>query len=293
MLLKNITEKLGGISQDTESCCIRIQGNDSENFLQGQLTNDITLTNQNKFQISSFLTTQGKVISTLRIIRDQDNSFIVILNKDLAEYFIEKISKYILMSKVNIEIESSYKVFCYIEKQIINNLDILKKQSIKYIEEQDEYFKSIIFISKNKDLLNNVKDNSISPNNLLKIKDIVTNFSRININNKEKYIPQVLYLDELNGINFKKGCYTGQEVVARTHYLGKVKKRIFPVYIKTINQILNKRISNINDEVVGEIYCNDIILNNLSLALGIIQIDKCNEKLFVDKDELFIMQPNS
>jgi folate-binding protein YgfZ len=44
---------------------------------------------------------------------------------------------------------------------------------------------------------------------------------------QEQFVPQMLNLDILNGINFKKGCYTGQEIVARTHYLGKVKRRTF------------------------------------------------------------------
>ena len=43
-------------------------------------------------------------------------------------------------------------------------------------------------------------------------------------------MPQMVNLDALGGINFKKGCYTGQEIVARTHYLGKVKRRTLPLH---------------------------------------------------------------
>jgi folate-binding protein YgfZ len=43
---------------------------------------------------------------------------------------------------------------------------------------------------------------------------------------EEVFIPQMLNLDETGGISFKKGCYTGQEIVARTHYLGRVKRRM-------------------------------------------------------------------
>src|SRR5690606_610222 len=49
---------------------------------------------------------------------------------------------------------------------------------------------------------------------------------------QEQFVPQMLNLDLLNGISFKKGCYTGQEIVARTHYLGKVKRR---TYLATID----------------------------------------------------------
>ncbi len=53
--------------------------------------------------------------------------------------------------------------------------------------------------------------------------DFISNIVRFNIENTEKYIPQVLSADQLETINYKKGCYTGQEVIARTHYLGNVK----------------------------------------------------------------------
>src|SRR5690606_25062343 len=48
---------------------------------------------------------------------------------------------------------------------------------------------------------------------------------------QEAFVPQMINLDALGGISFKKGCYTGQEIVARTHYLGKVKRRTLPLQI--------------------------------------------------------------
>jgi folate-binding protein YgfZ len=50
---------------------------------------------------------------------------------------------------------------------------------------------------------------------------------------QEAFVPQMVNLDSLDGINFKKGCYTGQEIVARTHYLGKVKRRTQLAHINT------------------------------------------------------------
>ena len=44
---------------------------------------------------------------------------------------------------------------------------------------------------------------------------------------RELFIPQMLNLQAVGGVSFKKGCYTGQEIVARTHYLGKVKRHLF------------------------------------------------------------------
>jgi folate-binding protein YgfZ len=55
----------------------------------------------------------------------------------------------------------------------------------------------------------------------------------IALSTQEEFVPQMVNLDCLNGINFKKGCYTGQEIVARTHYLGKVKRRTHLLHLAT------------------------------------------------------------
>ena len=55
----------------------------------------------------------------------------------------------------------------------------------------------------------------------------------IEFKTQEQFVPQMLNLDVLGAINFKKGCYTGQEIVARTHYLGTVKRRTYLVELAT------------------------------------------------------------
>ncbi|OYY48654.1 MAG: hypothetical protein B7Y48_09105 [Methylophilales bacterium 28-44-11] len=52
---------------------------------------------------------------------------------------------------------------------------------------------------------------------------------------QEQFVPQMVNLDLLHAINFKKGCYTGQEIVARTHYLGSVKRRTFLMTLSSKN----------------------------------------------------------
>jgi hypothetical protein len=71
---------------------------------------------------------------------------------------------------------------------------------------------------------------------------------------QEEFVPQMLNLDLLNGINFKKGCYTGQEIVARTHYLGTVKRRTQLAHIDTdITPNPGDDILNSNGDMVGKV----------------------------------------
>ena len=55
--------------------------------------------------------------------------------------------------------------------------------------------------------------------------------TRLKKDDIEKYIPQVLNSDKLHTVSYKKGCYTGQEVIARTHYLGNVKKHTYLIIV--------------------------------------------------------------
>jgi folate-binding protein YgfZ len=64
--------------------------------------------------------------------------------------------------------------------------------------------------------------------------DILSGLPWLTIETSEEFIPQMLNLDKLGGISFKKGCYTGQEIIARTHYLGKAKRAMFLAECNTL-----------------------------------------------------------
>ena len=66
----------------------------------------------------------------------------------------------------------------------------------------------------------------------------------IEFKTQEQFVPQMLNLDVLGAINFKKGCYTGQEIVARTHYLGTVKRRTY------LAEITSETAPNSGDKVL-------------------------------------------
>ena len=290
--------KLSGYSLDSETSCLRVSGDDASKFLQGQLSNDINLIDDNNYQISSYSTNQGKVISINRIFKD-NHSYIILLNKDIAEYFVEKISIYILMSKVNLKIEKDYKVFGLIgenakklshENNILDEKKYLKKDNLWIMNttNKDIYSNIIICEKDSEDFFKGLNVNELDFN-ISKFIDIISCFLRINKLNKERYIPQVLNLDENNGINFKKGCYTGQEIIARTHYLGKVKKKIFIIKHTSSKIDINDKIYDKNDESVGEVISNNVILNNEYYCLGVIKTNSIKSSIFSKKENLFIL----
>jgi folate-binding protein YgfZ len=98
----------------------------------------------------------------------------------------------------------------------------------------------------------------------------------------ELFVPQMVNLDLLDGINFKKGCYTGQEIVARMHYLGKLKQRMFVCSLSNLNtgpdsccEAGAKVMSD--DKNVGH-----IVSSEGNLALAVLRTEFVNQKNTVD-----------
>ena len=293
----NIKE-LNGYSRDNEIVCIKVAGTDAEKFLQGQFSNDISSIKEDSYQFSSYSTNQGKVISLLRIIKDQD-SFLLLLTTDISEYFMSKLSMYVLMSKVEIEIMSNYKVYGLsgtASAEIIKNNNyensVFEKEDCYILNNTSERVSSAIVIHKSNDKLDSLPRFFTSMNfsslefNTNKLADMMRGFLRIDMTTKEKYIPQVLNMEILNGISYKKGCYTGQEIVARTHYLGKIKKRIFSIETESESMKYGDVIHNVDSESIGEVISNTQDVQSLNISLAILRLDSLDKELYVNNEKI-------
>ena len=287
---------ISGYSLDENLVCIQVSGEDTEKFLQGQFSNDISKVSEKNYQYSSYSTNQGKVISIFRIIR-QEKDYLLLVNEKIADYFIEKLSMYILMSKVKINILNDFKVYGVIGKiaeRILSNNQIrdnmyLQNTNYFILNNNNKYLPAAIIITK-KENIEALEDFSNSSEILnFNVNEFVDNLlllPRITILTKETYIPQVLCLEDLDGINYKKGCYTGQEIVARTHYLGKIKKKLFLLKHTGPDVAIRDKIHNDDGEIVGEIFTPMQKIDSVFLCLGIVNLDAIQNKIFTNQKEL-------
>ena len=93
----------------------------------------------------------------------------------------------------------------------------------------------------------------------------------------------------MNGINYKKGCYTGQEIVARTHYLGKIKKKIFLLEHNKKDIDAGDKIHDDDGELVGEIFTSTQKINDVFLSIGVIRLDSIDKNIYAKKKSLKII----
>jgi len=290
----NITEYFG-VNRDNDLVTISVSGADSSKFLQGQLSNDIEKLSDNNYQYSTFSTNQGKVIASMRIFRRIDQ-YIILTNSDVANSVLEGLKKYILMSKVEIRLERST---CYgvLGDNKINteNLNISESEysltnisgtyilDIKIID-----YPSYIVVSFADDIPNFLLGETAGDINIGKLIDLKNVFPRLNKISQESFIPQVLNMEKHNAINYKKGCYTGQEIVARTHYLGKIKKKLFFCSCESAPNLNKSKIYNQDAEVIGELLSGNYLNLEKFYFQSIIKISAINNPMFIDDREVKI-----
>ncbi|MCF6251559.1 MAG: folate-binding protein [Methylococcaceae bacterium] len=216
---------------------ISISGKDASQFLQGQLSCNINkLTDSTSF-FTAFSNAKGRTISSLLVLKQAEN-YILILPEELIEKVINKLRMYILRSEVKIKnITDELAII-----GVTTNQDLLPIQpetnfsinnsseiTIKF-PSKDNRFLIVSPVSQAKALWTQLTQNNnltICNSTSWRYQDISAGIPWLTEATSEQYIPQMLNIDKLGGISFNKGCFTGQEIIARTHYLGKAKRALF------------------------------------------------------------------
>lgn len=255
------------INLNNQLAIIQVTGPDSAKYLQGQVTNDINLltsTHNNNcipHQFAAHLNHKGRMLANFIIIRPDADTFYLITNKELVTQILPRIKMFVMRSKV--EINTLSKNIVLSNNIIPNELNISLSKN------------SFVIVTDNK--YDTISSDLSSWNNCL----IENGITLIHTETVEKLIPQQANLDALNGISFTKGCYTGQEIVARTHYLGKIKRRLFkfetaPDINLTIGQIVvSPKMDNQEVGIIVEVLKNSGLVS--------VQAD-CIEDIFLDSE---------
>ena len=234
---------------------LTISGEDAGELLQGQMTQDVRKLEDEKIHITSFCNVQGRVIAS-SFIQERNDQYDLILSSEIIDDLENHLQRYILRSKVFIE-QSHEKTFGAYKSDI--NEDSKECRSLK----NDP--KRVLTLSSQ---VPESIDNFITSEEWIRC-DIENSIAIINKESTEKFIPQMLNLDILDAVSFSKGCYTGQEVVARVQHRGKIKQRMFK--FKTENEDLISHGSEIQHESkkVGTVVISELI-DNYSIGLAVI-----------------------
>jgi len=204
---------------------VRFSGSDARDFLQRQLTNDIAGLDTDTAQVSAMLTPKGRVIAILTLI-EHDNEILALVDSNMAVMIGQTLSRYVIRSDVQIEApDPAWQVRGRLLDKDGNDdprLDALPLSQADHTLTLNWPGNRQILVSRNGPDGDDM-DQCLQRWQLL---DIQHNLARIGPTLSEQFVPQMLLLDQMGAVSFKKGCYPGQEVVARTHYRGRIKRKL-------------------------------------------------------------------
>jgi folate-binding protein YgfZ len=186
----------------------RFSGPDAGSFLHAQLSADIAALEEGQSTFAAYCSPQGKVFGLLLIGRQEDN-YMVVGSAQLLPSIVQRLRIYIFRSKVEIE--------------QLDNMQICG------VLPSDPYDPSSPVLAPGNMPLRYTIDSGGTQNNEATSRWRQSELSHgvvwLDANTTEKYIPQMLGYDQMGAVSYAKGCYPGQEIVARAHYLGKVKRK--------------------------------------------------------------------
>lgn len=212
---------------------LTIAGSDAAKFLQGQITCNINDITDIRSSLGALCNPKGRAITTFLLVKNAD-AFLMILPQELLASVKKRLQMYVLRSKVTLTDSSDELCLIGLYDEASQPGEVPEQRFA--ISSQE----NIVVNLQNRNLIIAGADNAqalwekqvklgFQPEDSAQWRylDIISGIPWITAETSEEFIPQMLNLDKLGGISFNKGCYTGQEIVARTHYLGKAKREMF------------------------------------------------------------------
>ena len=242
---------------------IKISGKDSLLFLNNIISSDLEKINHEELFITTLLSPQGKILFDFFIIKNEDFYFIECSKNQLND-LINKLKLYSLKLDVTFEKEDLNVIISnYFFQDEISRKDVRFKNDDIYrnFSKPNKDFKNVCL----KDWYDHLRFTNLCPEGELEIPS-------------NKIYPFEIDIIFNKGIDFDKGCFIGQEVIARVKYKGSVKKKYISFKINSSNTIDNVNIYDINKKIIGSLIYNSKINNNI-FGFGLTKIEYIKKQL--------------
>lgn len=226
---------------------LEVHGKDAESFLQGQFSNDVRQLSNETSQLNAYCNPKGRMIASFRMFRRGDTYYLC-LPAAMIEPLLKRLRMFVLRADVTLEDTSEAwmrvglsgpDAVAELESaigeavpQAVNG--VLEREAFSIIrvpgaQPRFEIYAALDAARKIWDALN-VRGAPVGAS-VWELLDILAGVPTLHPKTCDLFVPQMVNMQLLGGVSFKKGCYPGQEVVARMQYLGKLKRRMYLVKI--------------------------------------------------------------
>ena len=235
MIIDGMNSVMNGMALLPHLGVIRAQGEDAANFLHNQLTQDFTLMGLSDARLAAFCTAKGRVLASFVALKRSPTEILLVCHQDLLAATLKRLSMFVLRAKLRLsDASAEFELRGLIGAAL---LEAAGSSLSPWVHKRSEDA-SIVTLYPFGDvpLAIWIAPAGVSVPALDAVEtelwcyaQVCSGVVLVGAATTEAFVPQMLNYESVGGVNFKKGCYPGQEVVARSQFRGTLKRRAFLV----------------------------------------------------------------
>lgn len=263
--INNVADLANGyVSLLSGQSLIQVHGDDAASFLHSQLSNDVERLKQGEARYAAYCTPKGRMLASIYYWKDGQNIFLQ-CSSTLQPALQKRLQMFVMRAKAKLEdVSDRFSLLglagaqaqAFLQKYF-QQLPLETNQTVKgelgvLIRRADAFdqprYQWIISNDTLDQLFTTLQaELQITDSHVWRLGDIYAGIPEVREQTKEQFVPQMVNFELIGGVNFKKGCYPGQEIVARSQYLGKLKRRMAIAKIDASNVAIATEIFSEND----------------------------------------------
>ncbi|WP_083582195.1 YgfZ/GcvT domain-containing protein [Halomonas aestuarii] len=251
-----------------------VEGPDAERFLQGQTSAQVSLADGAFAPLTCFCTPKGRVLANAELMRVAPAHYRLVMHASLVPSLAEHLKKFAAFYKAELKVRDDLALLGLIGREAAALAEVrFDAPPLRpWHQAGDEQIQLLAHPGPRPRLLICLPSDRVEgdwqwlrehatpvDNAVWRLHDIQAGLAWLDADQRDTYLPQMINWEALGGISFKKGCYTGQEVVARAHFRGQVKKRL--VRAQLDGGLLpepGSAIEDADDKRLGEVLCAEL-----------------------------------
>jgi tRNA-modifying protein YgfZ len=228
-----MNDLLDGVTPLSHLGVIGVQGEDAESFLQGQLTQDFALLGPAQARLAAYCTAKGRMQASFVGFRRGDGDILLVVSKDTLAPVLKRLSMFVLRSKAKLRDASAEFNLYGVAGPMVAELAPALEEPWTRTEAGNASVVALYPADGDARALWVAPPGEAAPTGralsqeLWSWGEVRSGVATITSPIVEALVPQMLNYESVGGVNFKKGCYPGQEVVARSQFRGTLKRRAF------------------------------------------------------------------
>lgn len=228
-------QPLNGITPISHLGVIRAVGADAASFLHGQLSNDFALLDMNHARLAAFCTAKGRMLASFIGFKRSAEEIVLICDRSLLAPTLKRLSMFVLRAKCKLTDASAEFALYGLAGAAAQQYLSADAAPWSLKQEGDASVLALYPAAGNSRALwlapaGQQPDGPVLSEDLWQWSEVQSGVATLSAPVVDAFVPQMLNYESLGGVNFKKGCYPGQEVVARSQFRGTLKRRTYLVH---------------------------------------------------------------